>query len=297
MVALQEAAPAKINLYLEVLGRRPDGYHDLDSLVVFADVGERLEAARAGDMALAVTGPMAAGLAHEADNLVLRAAHALRALSPANPGARLVLDKRMPVASGIGGGSADAAAALRLLNRLWALALDEASLCRLGARLGADVPACVRARPTRFQGTGAILAEAPALPAGLGLVLANPKVAVATREVFAGVAPRGGKALDLPARFKDFADLRDFLSMRGNDLTAPAARLAPAIAQCLAALKAAAPEGATRMSGSGATCFALVGSVARAKGIAAQIAATHPDWWLWAGPLGQPALDAEPRAT
>ena len=180
---MREPAPAKVNLYLHVTGRRADGYHLLDSLAVFGPAADLLAAAPAAALTLALEGPFAAGLAAEPDNLVLRAARALAAEAGLPGGAALRLAKHLPVASGIGGGSADAAAALRLLDRLWGLGLPEARLAAIAARLGADVPVCLASRPRRMQGVGEVLRPAPALP-DCGLLLVNPGVALATPAVF-----------------------------------------------------------------------------------------------------------------
>ena len=181
--SLTEAAPAKVNLYLHVTGRRADGYHLLDSLVVFAGIGDVLEAAPSDTLSLHVEGRFAAGLADEPDNLVLRAARALAAAAGVPARARLVLQKNLPVASGIGGGSADAAAALRLLSRLWDLRPAPSEMARLALALGADVPVCLAGRASRMSGIGEQLAAAPRLPI-CGIVLVNPGVAVATADVF-----------------------------------------------------------------------------------------------------------------
>lgn len=181
MSSLSEFAPAKVNLYLHVVGRREDGYHLLDSLVAFAAVGDRLTVSPADVLSLAVTGPFAAGLVGEADNLVLRAARALAAEGGVRAAGRMVLEKNLPVSSGIGGGSADAAAALRLLSRFWGL---EPGVARaLAAGLGADVPACLASRTARMSGIGDVLAPARKLPR-MGIALVNPGVAVATPSVF-----------------------------------------------------------------------------------------------------------------
>ena len=174
---LSERARAKINLHLHVVGRRPDGYHLLDSLAVFAGAADVLTAEPAGTLSLAVTGPFAAGLDNEADNLVLRAARALAIHADVPPAGRLVLEKNLPVASGIGGGSADAAAALRLLDRFWGIGAGHGTLAAIAGGLGADVPVCVASQPALMSGIGEILAPAPRLPE-VGIVLANPGVAV-----------------------------------------------------------------------------------------------------------------------
>ena len=279
-----EAAPAKVNLYLHVTGRRADGYHLLDSLAVFGPVADALAAEPAAGLALALDGPFGAGLAAEADNLVLRAARALAEAAGIAPAAALRLTKRLPVASGIGGGSADAAAALRLLDRLWGLDLGEARLAAIGARLGADVPVCLASRPMRMQGVGEVLAPAPALP-DCGLLLVNPGLALATPAVFRA---RGGGFTPpavLPGGWGDPAAMaRDLAGLR-NDLEAPAIGLCPPVAEVLAALRALPGCLLARMSGSGATCFGLFASAAAA---AAAAPALPGRWWHAAGALHRP---------
>lgn len=276
-----EPAPAKVNLYLHVTGRRADGYHLLDSLVVFGPAADAVTARPASGLTLTVGGPQAAALAAEADNLVLRAARALAAAAGLPPHAALHLDKRLPVASGIGGGSADAAAALRALNRLWELRWDEARLAAIGATLGADIPVCVGARPARMAGIGELLTSAPALPE-CGLLLVNPGVALATLAVFH--ARRGGftPAASLPAGWADATAMASDLSRLRNDLEASAVALCPAVTEVLAALRATSDCLLARMSGSGATCFGLF---ADAAGAARAGAALPAAWWRAAGGL------------
>jgi 4-diphosphocytidyl-2-C-methyl-D-erythritol kinase len=276
-----EFAPAKVNLHLHVVGRRPDSYHLLDSLVVFARVGDRLTVSPADDLSLSVTGPFAAGLAGEADNLVLRAARMLAARAGLQTGGALVLEKNLPVASGIGGGSADAAAALRLLARFWGL---ESSIPDdLCAGLGADVPVCLSGRPALMSGIGEALAPAPPLPE-LGIVLVNPGVAVSTPAVFGG---RMGPFSD-PVRFptEGWGDAESFaaaLRETRNDLEPPARALAPAIGDTLEALAGAPGCLLARMSGSGATCFGLFPSAEAARAAAGWI--VRDGWWVWGGGL------------
>ncbi len=268
-------ARAKVNLFLHVTGRRADGYHLLDSLAVFPDVGDRLTVAPAVALSLDVHGPFAPGLAGEADNLVLRAARAL-----GGQGVRLGLEKNLPIASGIGGGSADAAAALRLLAALWGVAAD---LPAIALGLGADVPVCLASRPARMQGVGEILLAAPALPA-CGIVLVNPGVAVATPSVFRARAPGFTPPAVLPEGWGDAAAMARDLAACTNDLQAAAIGLYPAIAEVLAALAAAPGALLARMSGSGATCFALFADAAAARTAAAGLA--RPGWWCWGGRMG-----------
>ncbi len=281
--ALTELAPAKINLSLLVTGRRPDGYHLLDSLVVFGPACDTLHARPAEGLSLTVVGPFAAGLQGAPDNLVLRAARALAAWAGIAPNAALTLDKRLPVASGIGGGSADAAAALRLLCRLWDVHPGPDELHAMALRLGADVPVCLASRPARMTGVGEALAAIPPLPA-CGLLLANPGVAVATADVFRARTAAFSAPAPLPPAWPDAAALAAALQGLGNDLEAPALAVCPAIGGVLAALRRLPGVLLARMSGSGATCFALF-----ADSAAAQCAATllPAAWWRSAGALYQ----------
>ena len=274
-----EDAPAKVNLCLHVTGRRADGYHLLDSLVVFAGAGDRVTAAPGQGLSLTLDGPEAAGLAAEPDNLVLRAA---RAMGVAD--ARLTLWKGLPVASGIGGGSADAAAALRALARLTGRPMPDAASV---LRLGADVPVCLAGRPARMQGVGGALSPLPPLPPAW-LVLANPRVAVATPAVFAALARRDSPPVPAaPATgWRDAAALADWLAgQTRNDLESPARALAPAIGEVLAALAGLPGCYLARMSGSGATCFGLFGGSGSAQAAAAALSAARPRWWVAAAPV------------
>lgn len=280
MPALSEAAPAKINLHLHVVGRRPDGYHLLDSLVAFAAVGDVLTVQPADDLTLAVTGPFAAGLAAEPDNLVLRAARALAGGAGIRPTGRLVLEKNLPVASGIGGGSADAAAALRLLRRLWDVHPDMDAMAQA---LGADVPVCLRGRPAVMSGIGERLAPAPPLP-HVGIVLINPGVAVSTPSVFRARTGAYSESAALPAAgWADAHALAESLRVARNDLEAPAISLAPAISQVLDTLRSHPKCMLARMSGSGATCFGLFSDPDIAHTAASGL--QHPGWWVWGGAL------------
>lgn len=293
-----EAAPAKINLFLHVTGKRADGYHLLDSLVAFAGIGDRLTAEPADTLSLRVVGPFAAGLDGEADNLVLRAARALADAARIVPRGALVLEKNLPVASGIGGGSADAAATLRLLSRLWDVSVDPLVLYALAARLGADVPVCVAARPTQMRGVGEVLDPAPALPA-CGLVLVNPGVALATADVFRARSAAFSAPVTLPAVWDSTTAMADGLRDLTNDLQPPAVALRPVIGEVLAALGATPGCLLARMSGSGATCFALFPDAGAADLAAASL--RRPGWWTWGGALlrsavGHPAaVDGDDR--
>lgn len=262
-------------------GRRADGYHLLDSLVVFAGVADAVGAAPAAAFTLALEGPESAALRAEPDNLVLRAARALAEAAGVPARAALTLTKRLPVASGIGGGSADAAAALRVLDDLWGLRWGEERLAALAVRLGADIPACLASRPCRMGGVGEVLSPAPCLPV-CGLVLANPRLALATPAVFK--ARQGGfsEAARLPAGWPDAVAMAGDLARLRNDLEPPAIALCPAIAEVLAALRKLPGCLLARMSGSGATCFGVFAD----PGMAAGAADLLPDaWWRWGGGL------------
>ena len=276
---VSEAAPAKLNLCLHVTGRRGDGYHLLDSLVVFADVADRVLVAPGKGLSLQVTGPEAADLGSEPDNLVLRAARSLGVTD-----ATLVLDKHLPVASGIGGGSADAAATLRALARLTGRPLpSDAEVLHLGA----DVPVCLAGRPARMTGIGETLVPLQPLPA-LWVVLVNPRVAVPTPQVFATRTRRDNPPLpDLPtaalASAEAFAAwLTDHTR---NDLIPPARAVAPILAEVHTTLAATPSCLLARMSGSGGTHFGLFASAEAAETAARTLAAAHPGWWITSGKI------------
>lgn len=278
---LAEFAPAKVNLYLHVTGRREDGYHLLDSLAVFGPAGDLLTLAPAATLTLALDGPFGGALTAEPDNLVLRAARALATAAGRVAGARLTLSKGLPVASGIGGGSADAAAALRGLDRLWGLGLEAAMLARIAAPLGADIPVCLLSRPTRMGGIGEVLRPAPILPE-CGLLLVNPGIALATPAVFRARQGAFTPPAVLPTRWPDAAAMaRDLAALR-NDLEAPAIALCPQVATVLAALRSLPGCLLARMSGSGATCFGLFPDAAAARAAAGRLPAA---WWREAGGL------------
>ena len=272
MSSLSETAPAKINLALHVRAREADGYHRLETLFAFAADGDLLTATPSDTISLTVTGPFAGALAGEGDNLVLRAARALAEAHGVTAGAALVLDKRLPIASGIGGGSADAAAALRLLARLWGISVDERMMA-IAAKLGADVPACLLSRTCRGEGRGDRLEAllAPEL-AGMPLLLVNPGIAVPTGPVFVawdGV-DRGPLAMAAPLAAAHAGR---------NDLEPPAIAIAPVIGEVLALLGQQPGVQLARMSGSGATCFALFDSIDARDSAAGAVAADHPGWW------------------
>lgn len=275
---ITEFAPAKINLALHVTGQRRDGYHLLDSLVVFADIGDRLTLAprAAPGVALTIEGPQAAALSGlESDNIVLKAA----ALFRAGKGADLTLHKELPVAAGLGGGSSDAAATLRALARAWRQPLPAPEVLRA---LGADVPVCLLAESARMRGIGERL-EPLALPP-FGLVLINPGIPLETARVFAALAEKQNAALpDPPTRFATVHALRDYLRATRNDLEAPAVALVPEIGTALAALTAAPGCLFARMSGSGASTFGLFETLETAQAAGRALQKTAPQWWVAAG--------------
>jgi len=281
---LTTRARAKVNLDLRVLGRREDGYHELESLVAFAGVGDELTLDPEEPFSLSITGPRAAGLSAEDDNLVLRAA---RALTTARPGLRLGrfhLVKRLPVASGIGGGSADAAAALRLVARLNGMAQTDPVLLDVAVKLGADVPVCLDSRARLMTGVGERLGPVLRLPP-LFAVLVNPGVAVETASVFRALGLNPGQqiAVSRNAHALDSVSAGAFLealAASGNDLAVPARHIAPAIDEVLERLAGLPGCRLARMSGSGATCFALFDDCRASAEAARTLAKARPDWWL-----------------
>lgn len=288
-------APAKVNLYLHVVGRRPDGYHLLDSLVVFADCGDRIAVTpRVGGLEFSVHGPFAADVPTDGDNLALRAAQALLAevggraamAEDAALGASIRLEKNLPVASGVGGGSADAAATLHALADLWQLSIAEETLARLALALGADVPMCLDGRPAHISGIGEEIEPVANLPL-CALVLANPGVAVPTPDVFRRRQGPFSPAAPRPmlAGAGDATTLAAALRQCSNDLTDAAIQVAPVVAEVLAALESTPGVLLARMSGSGATCFGLVADPGSAMIAAAILASRHPHWWVAAAPL------------
>jgi 4-diphosphocytidyl-2-C-methyl-D-erythritol kinase len=286
--ARAERAPAKVNLTLRVVGRRPDGYHDLESLVVFASVGDALTLAVGTRVSLTVRGPMAGLAGAIADNLVLKAVQALAERVDNIKSGRFVLSKRLPVAAGLGGGSADAAAALRLLARKNRLALDDVRLREAARATGADVPVCLDPRPRLMSGIGDLLSQPLDLPR-LAAVLVNPRVAVPTKGVFERLA--APRVLRAAAMSKDYppadrAGLIKYLADRGNDLEAPAIALQPVVARVLDALARLSGCRLARMSGSGATCFALFDNAKAAAAAARVLRGRKPNWWVRSATLG-----------
>lgn len=288
----QAFAPAKVNLFLHVGAPGDDGYHPLSSLLVFADVGDRLSLAPADALEFRLSGPFAESLSGEGDNLVVRAAQALLGVlrGPRAP-VGLVLDKALPVAAGLGGGSSDAGAALRLLRRAWAPELSDDALQAIAADLGADGAACLWGAPVLAEGRGEILTPAPGLPV-CPAVLINPGVPASTAGVygrldalgvFGDVAPP-----PMPEAFESVEELAGWLSLQRNDLEAAAIGIAPEIGDVLADLAAEPEVLLARMSGSGATCFALCPSDIEAEQLAERLESLRPDWWVRRCRLGGP---------
>ena len=272
-------AHAKVNLWLNVVGRRSDGYHLLDSLVAFVDLADRLEARPADRLSLELDGPSAAALAGEPDNLVLKAARRLADRAGVAPRAAIRLAKHIPVAAGLGGGSADAAATLRELGDLWRVALPEEELFDLAASLGADVPMCLAGRTALASGAGERLKPAPALPS-CAILLVNPGTALATRAVFAARRGPFAQARPVTGAWQDLPAFVAALAARGNDLADAAISLQPEIAEVLDVLRGSGGARHAAMSGSGATCFALYDTLDAARLAAA---ALPQAWWRHAG--------------
>lgn len=270
---LTEFAPAKLNLALHVRRRRADGYHELETLFAFADAGDRLTAMPAETLSLTITGRFAEGLSAEADNLVIRAARMLGAALGRNPAFALTLDKALPVASGIGGGSADAAATLRLLARAWEVPAEHRAVADCAARLGSDVPACLLSRAAIGAGRGEALRPiALGSLAGAPIILANPGTALSTAQVFAawdGI-DRGG----LPE-----GDAAAMLREGRNDLQPPAIALVPEIAALIDVMASSGAQLA-RMSGSGATCFAIYADGEARDAALTALRSAHPNYWI-----------------
>jgi 4-diphosphocytidyl-2-C-methyl-D-erythritol kinase len=280
---LTEIAPAKINLTLRVLGRRADGYHELESLVAFADVVDRLTLRPGDAVALDVSGPFAAASGDVSDNLVLKAVAALSQRVSGLRTGHFELEKNIPVAAGIGGGSADAAAALRLLARVNGIALNDARLMDAARAVGADVPVCLASKSCIMRGVGEQLSPID-LPA-MAAVLVNPGVALSTSDVFAKFAgPHGGVPITEVPRTPEA--MLAFLAQHGNDLTPPAIACAPVVEAVLAQLRDAPGSLLARMSGSGATCFALFASADEAAAAARLLHAERHGWWAWAATIG-----------
>lgn len=285
LIELTEKAPAKINLTLRVLGRRDDGYHELESLVAFAALADKLDLEPGPDTTLEITGPFAAASGPPAGNLVLKAAAALRARVDGVEAGRFVLEKNIPVAAGLGGGSADAGAALRLLARLNGIAPDDPRLALAALAVGADVPVCLDARARIMRGVGEVLSAPLALPQ-LAAVFANPGVPLPTREVFAKFTDGASSTKFLSYVPGEHDWLISFLAEHGNGLTQAAIACAPVIGEVLIALRALPGVRLTRLAGSGPTCFALFPTPGEAEAGARRLQADRKDWWVRAATIG-----------
>ena len=270
-------APAKINLYLHVTGKRPDGYHLLDSLFAFARDGDVITAKQADGLSLEIIG--APDLSAGEDNIVIKAARKLAAALGIEPNAHLVLEKTLPIASGIGGGSTDAAAALKALQVLWKKTLPDEKLYALALELGADVPSCLAGKAVQVSGVGEVLTPAPEIPA-LPVVLVNPNKPVSTPAVFKTRKPVFSKPMPLTQNCADAAEFIGELKKRHNDLQDAACALEPAVAEVLHVLENQPLCLFSAMSGSGGTCFGLFRTPENAANAAEDIAATHPNWWV-----------------
>jgi 4-diphosphocytidyl-2-C-methyl-D-erythritol kinase len=293
MPVLSDEACAKVNLTLRVNGRRADGYHDLESVVAFADCADRLTLTPGSNLDLKMLGPLAQACGDTSDNLVLKAARLLGERVPDMKAGSFSLDKVLPVAAGIGGGSADAAAALRLLSQLNGLALDDSRVIEVARLTGADVPVCVDSRGCVMTGVGETLQplNLPKMPC----VMVNPGVPVATKDVFAALGLRNGElrvsASDVllqkpwPDAEASLEDWVEALAASSNDLEAPALRVQPVIGEVISALSATNGAWLARMSGSGATCFAIYENTADAGRAAEKLRREHPAWWVHAGTL------------
>lgn len=280
VAAVAEAAPAKINLALHVTGRRPDGYHLIESFSVFTAFGDQIAVGPAPRDLFTVSGPFAHEIPGGVDNLAVQARDALRKIggaAAASP-ALIFLEKNIPASSGVGGGSSDAAAVLRGLKRFWKLDLGASALARIGLALGADVPMCLHSKPLVARGIGDVIEPVGKFPS-LALVLVNPRVAVGTPSVFAALKSRENPPLPAPPRKLDRTSLLGWLSATRNDLMAPAMEVAPAIGDALAAL-ASQNAAFARMSGSGAMCFGLFPDNAAAQRAASAISAAQPGWFV-----------------
>jgi 4-diphosphocytidyl-2-C-methyl-D-erythritol kinase len=278
-------APAKINLFLHVGAKRADGYHELESLVVFAKLGDELELEPADEISLAVEGRFAEALSRDPDNLVLKAARALADDAKVRNGARITLTKNLPVASGIGGGSADAAAALRGLAQLWDLRVAPERLHQIGQSLGSDVPVCIGSTPAWMEGRGEKLTRLDGLPE-VAILLVNPGVAVPTGKVFAALKARRGIGLPLPPAMTTANELVAYLKNTANDLEAPAREIAPVVGELLDTLAAQPGALLSRMSGSGATCFALFENNQAAIAASRALNVRNPGWWFATSRIG-----------
>lgn len=282
METLTEHASAKVNLALCVTGQRSDGFHLLETFVAFAEFGDEISASASSSNQLTITGRFGSMLSQESlsPNLIIKARDALfeQANAPDLPPVHLTCEKNLPLASGLGGGSADAAATLRLLRRFWSLDISDEALSEIAETLGADVPMCVKSQPLIATGIGEKIELMQDMPSS-HIVLANPLVAVSTPDVFNKLESKQNSSLKCPLAFNNTAHFEEIVCEMRNDLQAPAMLVAPQIGSCLKVLEETGPI-FWRMSGSGATCFALYKSQADAHDAQETITNAHPDWFV-----------------
>ncbi|WP_340150828.1 4-(cytidine 5'-diphospho)-2-C-methyl-D-erythritol kinase [uncultured Sneathiella sp.] len=274
-------ARAKINLYLHVTGKRPDGYHLLDSLVVFADYGDELTVESDSSLSLEISGPFSAGIRAMDDNLILKAARLLQEKAVVKKGAKIKLVKNLPVAAGIGGGSADASLALQLLNELWGTGYSDRQLAELGLSLGADVPVCLYGKPTIMAGVGELLSAGLKIPK-IHIILVNCNILVSTADVFRRLEISDTPKVGLGIEGCTEVDIISALRTAGNDLQAPAFQIAPQIESVIDEIAGETECQLARMSGSGATVFGLFETSEGARKAVQNIQSRHPDWWVLA---------------
>lgn len=283
-MTVRAEAPAKINLTLHVTGQREDGYHELDSLVVFAGISDSITASPAPDLRLSVSGPFSDGVPVDRSNLILRAAEILRDARGVKGGAMLTLEKHLPHAAGIGSGSSDAAATLKLLSEMWDVAPLPSTAADILA-LGADVPVCLGApSPVRMNGIGETLGPVPRLP-DCALVLVNPRAPLPTQDVFKGLTAKSNAPMNPMPEKMDFQRFASWLQQQRNDLLDPAIRIAPEVGQALRRLQRMPLVKAAGMSGSGATCYGLVANMADARHVARAIQVAEMGWWVAPAPI------------
>lgn len=283
---LTVTAPAKINLFLHVTGKRPDGYHALESLIAFTDFADRLVFQPSAALSLKVTGPFASGVPTDSSNLILRVAEKLNRHLGIKKGVHIALEKKLPASAGLGGGSADAAATFSALNQLWDLRLSLETMCNLALPLGADIPVCLIGKPAFIQGIGEKITPCAPFPL-LHILLVSPRIPLATASVFAQnfsyfSTPRAS----LPFGFPDSKSLQSFLATTRNDLTVHAQQLVPEIDIVLTAIQECDGCLLSRMSGSGATCFGLFDNADTLKEAIYALRETHPGWWAQSAKIG-----------
>jgi len=279
MTSLRIVAPAKLNLFLQITGKRPDGYHLLESLAVFTAFGDMLEFAPADTLSLTMSGPFASQLSVGDDNLVLRAAHALNRFTNGNRGASITLHKHVPIGAGLGGGSSDAAATLLGLVQLWQLPLNLAQLHPLAVSLGSDVPVCLEQKAAWVTGTGDTVTPVKFFT-GASVLLVNPRTPLLTADVYRAFASAFAAPVTPPLPLRSLDALVKYVKPLGNSLEAPATALQPKISDILAVLRATEGCVLARMSGSGATCFALYQEAPMARQVAHALRQSHPQWWV-----------------